>query len=70
MTLKKTQKRIRKRTLKKTQKRIPEEDLEKDPEEEVGEDHMKVSETGSNIYDPRDRWVIYMSPEHGPEESP
>ncbi|XP_015159863.1 proline-, glutamic acid- and leucine-rich protein 1-like [Solanum tuberosum] len=47
----------------------PEEDPEKDPEEEVWEDHMEVSEMGSNIYNPRDGGVIDMSPEHGPEES-
>ncbi|KAG5599950.1 hypothetical protein H5410_031320 [Solanum commersonii] len=46
------------------------EDPEEDPEEEVEEDHMEVSETGSNIYDPRDGGVINMSPEHSLEESP
>ncbi|KAG5570822.1 hypothetical protein H5410_060588 [Solanum commersonii] len=48
----------------------PEEDSEEDLEEHVKEDHMKVSETSSNIYDPRDGGVIDMSLERGPDESP
>ncbi|XP_015170923.1 uncharacterized protein [Solanum tuberosum] len=51
-------------------KEDPEEDPDEDPEEEVEEDHMEVSETGSNIYDPRDGGVIDMSPKHGPDGSP
>uniref|UniRef100_M1DEL5 GA23897 n=1 Tax=Solanum tuberosum TaxID=4113 RepID=M1DEL5_SOLTU len=43
----------------------PEEDLEEDPEEdleeEVWEDHMEVSEMGSNVYDPRDGRFIDIS---------
>ncbi|KAG5616502.1 hypothetical protein H5410_016326 [Solanum commersonii] len=50
-------------------KEDPEEDLEEDPKEEVEEDHMEVSETGSNIYDPRNERVIDMSPKSGPDES-
>lgn len=52
-------------------KKDPEEDSEEDPEEDLEKDpEEEVSETNYNIYDPRDEWVIYMSPEHGPEESP
>ncbi|KAG5599538.1 hypothetical protein H5410_030908 [Solanum commersonii] len=47
-----------------------EENPEEDTEEEVEEDHMEVSETGSNIYDPRDGGAIDMSPECDLDKSP
>ncbi|KAG5591401.1 hypothetical protein H5410_041915 [Solanum commersonii] len=48
----------------------PKEDPDEDPKEEMGEDHREGSETGSNIYDPRDGRVIDMSPEYNHDESP
>ncbi|KAG5592513.1 hypothetical protein H5410_043027, partial [Solanum commersonii] len=60
--------------------REPTEEMEEDPggpeetqnlkQEKCWVDHMKVSEMGSNVYDPRDGGVIDISSEHGPERSP
>ncbi|KAG5579955.1 hypothetical protein H5410_050582 [Solanum commersonii] len=51
-------------------KEDPKKDPEEDLEEEVEKDHMEVYEMGSDIYNPRDRGLIDMSPKNGPEESP
>uniref|UniRef100_M1DV39 Glycoside hydrolase family 5 domain protein n=1 Tax=Solanum tuberosum TaxID=4113 RepID=M1DV39_SOLTU len=66
--LKRTQKKILKRTQKRTLRKILKRTQKK--EEEVWEDHMEVSEMGSNVYDPRNGGVINISSEHSLEESP